>query len=224
MTNENVKTENSVELQEFRIAVLNGVNWTSMTDSENNNQLHIGQIANYQIYLSESPNFLDEHTGVRTYTLSLWEMTAKTKEIPCTNSAENLIVTRPGFVQLISDVTITAMDINAAKVETVNFIREWNERRLDKAVKENEKFKKVFDNLPKALSDKIVAARGADSVKTLNVSNAAITALLTNGINVIGQIAEMTVKDFRNINGLNGSRGQEVLFAMKSLGIIMTAK
>lgn len=224
MTNENVKTENSVELQEFRIAVLNGVNWTSMTDPENNNQLHIGQIANYQIYLSESPNFLDEHTGVRTYTLSLWEMTAKTKEIPCTNSAENLIVTRPGFVQLISDVTITAMDINAAKVETVNFIREWNERRLDKAVKENEKFKKVFDNLPKALSDKIVAARGADSVKTLNVSNAAITALLANGINVIGQVAEMTVKDFRNIKGLNGSRGQEVLFAMKSLGIIMTAK
>lgn len=224
MTNENVKTENSVELQEFRIAVLNGVNWTSMTDPENNNQLHIGQIANYQIYLSESPNFLDEHTGVRTYTLSLWEMTAKTKEIPCTNSAENLIVTRPGFVQLISDVTITAMDINTAKVETVNFIREWNERRLDKAVKENEKFKKVFDNLPKALSDKIVAARGADSVKTLNVSNAAITALLANGINVIGQVAEMTVKDFRNIKGLNGSRGQEVLFAMKSLGIIMTAK
>lgn len=224
MTNENVKTENSVELQEFRIAVLNGVNWTSMTDPENNNQLHIGQIANYQIYLSESPNFLDEHTGVRTYTLSLWEMTAKTKEIPCTNSAENLIVTRPGFVQLISDVTITAMDINAAKVETVNFIREWNERRLDKAVKENEKFKKVFDNLPKALSDKIVAARGADSVKTLNVSNAAITTLLTNGINVIGQIAEMTVKDFRNIKGLNGSRGQEVLFAMKSLGIIMNAE
>lgn len=224
MTNENVKTENSVELQEFRIAVLNGVNWTSMTDPENNNQLHIGQIANYQIYLSESPNFLDEHTGIRTYTLSLWEMTAKTKEIPCTNSAENLIVTRPGFVQLISDVTITAMDINAAKVETVNFIREWNERRLDKAVKENEKFKKVFDNLPKALSDKIVAARGADSVKTLNVSNAAITALLANGINVIGQVAEMTVKDFRNIKGLNGSRGQEVLFAMKSLGIIMTAK
>lgn len=224
MTNENVKTENSVELQEFRIAVLNGVNWTSMTDPENNNQLHIGQIANYQIYLSESPNFLDEHTGVRTYTLSLWEMTAKTKEIPCTNSAENLIVTRPGFVQLISDVTITAMDINAAKVETVNFIREWNERRLDKAVKENEKFKKVFDNLPKALSDKIVAARGADSVKTLNVSNVAITALLANGINVIGQVAEMTVKDFRNIKGLNGSRGQEVLFAMKSLGIIMTAK
>lgn len=224
MTNENVKTENSVELQEFRIAVLNGVNWTSMTDPENNNQLHIGQIANYQIYLSESPNFLDEHTGVRTYTLSLWEMTAKTKEIPCTNSAKNLIVTRPGFVQLISDVTITAMDINAAKVETVNFIREWNERRLDKAVKENEKFKKVFDNLPKALSDKIVAARGADSVKTLNVSNAAITALLANGINVIGQVAEMTVKDFRNIKGLNGSRGQEVLFAMKSLGIIMTAK
>lgn len=224
MTNENVKTENSVELQEFRIAVLNGVNWTSMTDPENNNQLHIGQIANYQIYLSESPNFLDEHTGVRTYTLSLWEMTAKTKEIPCTNSAENLIVTRPGFVQLISDVTITAMDINAAKVETVNFIREWSERRLDKAVKENEKFKKVFDNLPKALSDKIVAARGADSVKTLNVSNAAITALLANGINVIGQVAEMTVKDFRNIKGLNGSRGQEVLFAMKSLGIIMTAK
>lgn len=224
MTNENVKTENSVELQEFRIAVLNGVNWTSMTDPENNNQLHIGQIANYQIYLSESPNFLDEHTGVRTYTLSLWEMTAKTKEIPCTNSAENLIVTRPGFVQLISDVTITAMDINAAKVETVNFIREWNERRLNKAVKENEKFKKVFDNLPKALSDKIVAARGADSVKTLNVSNAAITALLANGINVIGQVAEMTVKDFRNIKGLNGSRGQEVLFAMKSLGIIMTAK
>lgn len=224
MTNENVKTENSVELQEFRIAVLNGVNWTSMTDPENNNQLHIGQIANYQIYLSESPNFLDEHTGVRTYTLSLWEMTAKTKEIPCTNSAENLIVTRPGFVQLISDVTITAMDINAAKVETVNFIREWNERRLDKAVKENEKFKKVFDNLPKALSDKIVAARGADSVKTLNVSNAAITALLANDINVIGQVAEMTVKDFRNIKGLNGSRGQEVLFAMKSLGIIMTAK
>ena len=224
MTNENVKTENSVELQEFRIAVLNGVNWTSMTDPENNNQLHIGQIANYQNYLSVSPNFLDEHTGIRTYTLSLWEMTAKTKEIPCTNSAENLIVTRPGFVQLISDVTITAMDINAAKVETVNFIREWNERRLDKAVKENEKFKKVFDNLPKALSDKIVAARGADSVKTLNVSNAAITALLANGINVIGQVAEMTVKDFRNIKGLNGSRGQEVLFAMKSLGIIMTAK
>lgn len=224
MTNENVKTENSVELQEFRTAVLNGVNWTSMTDPENNNQLHIGQIANYQIYLSESPNFLDEHTGIRTYTLSLWEMTAKTKEIPCTNSAENLIVTRPGFVQLISDVTITAMDINAAKVETVNFIREWNERRLDKAVKENEKFKQVFDNLPKALSDKIVAARGADSVKTLNVSNAAITALLANGINVIGQVAEMTVKDFRNIKGLNGSRGQEVLFAMKSLGIIMTAK
>lgn len=224
MTNENVKTENSVELQEFRIAVLNGVNWTSMTDPENNNQLHIGQIANYQIYLSESPNFLDEHTGIRTYTLSLWEMTAKTKEIPCTNSTENLIVTRPGFVQLISDVTITAIDINAAKVETVNFIREWNERRLDKAVKENEKFKKVFDNLPKALSDKIVAARGADSVKTLNVSNAAITALLANGINVIGQVAEMTVKDFRNIKGLNGSRGQEVLFAMKSLGIIMTAK
>lgn len=224
MTNENVKTENSVELQEFRTAVLNGVNWTSMTDPENNNQLHIGQIANYQIYLSESPNFLDEHTGVRTYTLSLWEMTAKTKEIPCTNSAENLIVTRPGFVQLISDVTITAMDINAAKVETVNFIREWNERRLDKAVKENEKFKKVFDNLPKALSDKIVAARGADSVKTLNVSDAAITRLLANGINVIGQIAEMTVKDFRNIKGLNGSRGQEVLFAMKSLGIIMAAK
>lgn len=224
MTNENVKTETSVELQEFRTAVLNGINWTSMTDSESNNQLHIGQIANYQIYLSESPNFLNKNTGIRTYTMSLWEMTAKTKEVPCTNSDENLIITRPGFVQLISDITITAMDIHAAKVETVNFIREWSERRLDKAVKENEKFKQVFDNLPKALSDKIVAARGADSVKTLNVSNAAITALLTNGINVIGQIAEMTVKDFRNIKGLNGSRGQEVLFAMKSLGIIMNAE
>lgn len=217
--NENVRTENSVEFQAYKDAVISGIDWVSYLDKQTNMECHIGQVPNFQIYMSESPNLADHDNDLRVYTVSLWSMNVKT-----TNKVmgdQNVIIARPGFTQLITDAIITAADINEAKLAAVNLILHWNEDRLAAAQAEYDSLNNVFGALPELYSKKIVKAKASESVKHLGLSTAAVSALFANGINVLGQIASMTIDEFKSLKGLGGSRGQEVLFAMKSMGIIM---
>lgn len=219
---ENVQTENSTEIQARKTAILNGITWTKARDEANDTELHIGQVANYQIYLSESKN-LYQPGKPRTYTIALWEMCVKTKlhtsaEI---NTNFDVMVTRPGYTQLITDRIIIADNIESAKLAAVDCIMQWNEARLNAAKTEYDKLSGVFGHLPEIYSSKIAALRAADSVNVLKLSNAATNALVNNNILVIGDLTNLTVRQLKAKNGLGGSRGQEVLFALKSMGIIM---
>ena len=224
MANENVKTENSTEFQEYKNAVLNGITWTKRTDPETEHELHMGQVGNYQIYLSESPNFRDCDENRSLYTLSLWEMGVKTTMSPANPTvagSDNLVIVRPTFTQLITNAVIEAFGDDEAKLAAVQYIMNWNQTRLEAAQTEFDKVNGVFDALDDVLSKKVIATKASDSVKTLAISGAAVNALFANNIHVIGELAALTVKDIKAIKGLGGNRGQEVLFALKKLGIII---
>ena len=216
---------NSTELQSYKTAVLNGIGWSMKQDAENGTELHIGQVGNYQIYLSESPN-LTAPDGTRTYTISLWEMSVKTRVRPMAemNTDKDVLVVRPGFTQLVTDAVIHAADMDGAKLAAVDYIMAWNDDRRSAANAEFVRLSSTFESLPDIYSRKVVAAKSTESVRNLGISGAAVNALFANGIHVIGELAAVSVKELKAMKGLGGTRGQEVLFAMKSLGVIMRAQ
>ena len=225
---------NSTEFQEYKNAVLKGINWSARAAHDNtygDTQLVIGQVDNYQIYLSESPNLKDEQTGVRTYTMSLWSMNTRTKHL-VTPDDRTVVVTRPGYTQLIEDMLIIAGDMDEAKLSAVQAILKWNDLNLDTikakceqtlqdAQEQHNRLTGVFNNMDAVLSDKIKTQKSADSIKTLRISTMTTNALTAANIHVIGELANMTVKDLKTIKGIGSKSVQEILFAMKSLGIIM---
>lgn len=231
--------EQKLELQEYKKAVLNGIDWSARECHDNplceTTCLHIGQVGDFQIYLSESPNLRDENTQAQTYTMSLWEMNVHTKNVVLKgsndpvavgpgvtfNDTKTLVITRPGYTQLISDKVITAMDINEAKMACVNEIVAWNTQRLNEMQAQYDRLYNVFGNLNVILSDKVKAQRAADSIKTLNLPNPAVNALFNAGIHVIGELTCKTAKEIKNLKGLGGKAGQDILFALKSAGIIL---
>lgn len=228
MTNESVNTENSVEFQAHKRSVLEGINWTMYPNQTDGTELHIGQVGNYQIYLSESINRRRPDTPVRVYTFDLWEMCVKTHVKTDTENdnpnAEETLIIRPGFTRLITDMYVSAMNIDEAKIATIDLINHWNEERLNAAKHEYDMLNNVFSGLDDIFSKKIAKAKAADSVKTLGISGAAVSALFANNIHVIGELTGMSIKQFKTLKGLSGQRGQEILFALKSMGIIMPAE
>lgn len=221
-----VKTENSTEFQEHRNAVLNGITWNSVTCRDNplcdETELHIGQVGNFQIYVSESPNLRKDGTPVRIYTMSLWQMNVHTKTVPMPAPVdETVILTRPGYTQLIADRIIKANDVESAKLEAVDAIVAWNANRARLFKEQCDAVDDVFKNLDRVLSDKVSRLKAADSIKTLRLSNQTVNVLAANDVLVVGQLTAMSVAQLKAIKGLGQKAIQEILFAMKSIGVIM---
>ncbi len=215
-----------MELQEFKNAVLRGIDWCRHKNADGVSPvLHIGRVGNYQIYLSEDRSRevkLADGTSERTYVMQLWEMHVRTVHIDdaAGMTPGSLIKTAlPSYDLVIPSRIIKAADTDGAKLAAVDAINTWNENRLVDAKNAFYDVDGLFGNLQSVLSDKITRERAADALETIGIPTQAVTVLHENGIYVLGDLAKTSVEDMKAMRGLGTKSVNEIVFRLKSMGI-----